>query len=220
MVAAFVHRRVLNTEFLSRCGVAFMLTYYQAWVGAQGSIAIVAGDERGDLLGALLGATDPATHARALVRQDELCIGPALVAYAIAHPGLAKDSDRQLRSPLRPPGDWADRSPIARSGRVVIRPGRPSYSRRGHPLVRAARPSRSGIGRALIDAAVETARLAGVDELVSVTPPDLVVRNSYKRLGWLADDEMPSRKGGGHISGAGFSRPPVYPRVPFGAGIR
>ena len=64
-VAAFVHRRVLNTEFLSRCGVAFMLTYYQAWVGAQGSIAIVAGDERGDLLGALLGATDPATHARA-----------------------------------------------------------------------------------------------------------------------------------------------------------
>ena len=91
MVAAFVHRRVLNTEFLSRCGVAFMLTYYQAWVGAQGSIAIVAGDERGDLLGALLGATDPATHACALVRQDELCIGPVLVAYAIAHPGLAKD---------------------------------------------------------------------------------------------------------------------------------
>jgi hypothetical protein len=89
--AAALHRRVLNTEFLSRWGPAFMRTYYQAWVEAPGSIAIAAVDERGDLLGALLGATDPATHVRAMMRRRGLRIGSPLVAYAMVHPALARD---------------------------------------------------------------------------------------------------------------------------------
>ena len=51
VAAAVLHRRVLNSEFLSHCGLVFMRTYYRAWVEAPGSIAIAAVDESGDLLG-------------------------------------------------------------------------------------------------------------------------------------------------------------------------
>jgi GNAT superfamily N-acetyltransferase len=51
----------------------------------------------------------------------------------------------------------------------------------------------SGIGRALVNAAVETARAAGVEELVLMTPPDFATRSFYERTGWWADGEMSSR---------------------------
>lgn len=193
--AAVLHRRVLNTEFLSHCGLAFMRTYYQAWVEAPGSVAIAAVDERGDLLGVLLGATDPATHVRAMVCRRGLAIGSRLVAYAMGHPALAKDlivtrGRRYARG-------------IARL--VVARPGRPPRSSAGvdagprvgevtHLFVRLDRQG-SGTGRALLDAAAALARDAGVDELVLVTAPELAARKFYERLGWLAEGEMSSRSG-------------------------
>jgi len=54
---------------------------------------------------------------------------------------------------------------------------------------------RLGIGRALVEAAVETARAAGVGELVLVTPPDFAARDFYEHLGWSADGEISSRSG-------------------------
>jgi GNAT superfamily N-acetyltransferase len=192
VAAAVLHRRVLNSEFLSHCGLVFMRTYYQAWVEAPGSISIAAVDESGDLLGALLGATDPATHIRAMVRRRGLTIGFRLVAYAMGHPALAKDlivtrARRYARG-------------VARL--VVARPGRLPRSSAGaagvgevtHLFVRLDRQG-PGIGCALLDAAVEAARHAGVDELVLVTAPDLAARKFYERLGWLADGEMSRRSG-------------------------
>ena len=193
--AAALHRRVLIMEFLSRYGLAFMRTYYQAWIEAPGSIALAAFDERGDLMGALLGATDPATHVRAMIRRRGLQIGVQLAAYAIVHPPLAKDlivtrGRRYARG-------------LARL--VVVSLRRPAPSSSGtetgpavgeitHLLVQPDHQG-LGIGRALVDAAVEMALVAGVDELVLVTPPDLAARNFYERLGWLADGEMTSRSG-------------------------
>jgi hypothetical protein len=52
-----------------------------------------------------------------------------------------------------------------------------------------------GIGRVLVEAAIETARAAGVDGLVLVTPPDFAARDFYEHLGWSADGEMCSRSG-------------------------
>jgi GNAT superfamily N-acetyltransferase len=207
--AALLHRRVLDMEFLSRYGLAFMRTYYQAWIEAPGSIAVAAVDERGDLLGALLGATDPATHVRAMIRRRGMQIGARLTAYAIVHPPLAKDL-------IATRGRRYARG-IARL--VVVRLRRPAPSSSGtvsgpavgevtHVLVQPDRQG-LGIGRALIDAAVEMARFAGVDELVLVTPPDLAARKFYERLGWLADGAMTSRSG----------EPFLRYRLPLGADV-
>lgn len=65
-------------------------------------------------------------------------------------------------------------------------------------LTAPARGSESqglGIGRVLVEAAIETARAAGVDGLVLVTPPDFAARDFYEHLGWSADGEMCSRSG-------------------------
>ncbi|MGA3220404.1 MAG: hypothetical protein ABSE77_15210 [Acidimicrobiales bacterium] len=40
--AVVLHRGVLPTQFLSHCGLAFILTYYQAWTDAPGSISLVS----------------------------------------------------------------------------------------------------------------------------------------------------------------------------------
>ena len=193
--AAVLHRRVLDMEFLSRYGLAFMRTYYQAWIEAPGSIAVAAIDERGDLLGALLGATDPATHVRAMIRRRGLQIGVQLAVYAIVHPPLVKDlivtrGRRYARGLVR--------LVVVRLRRAVpsssTRAAGPTVGEVTHVLVQPDRQG-LGIGRALVDAAVEMARVAGVDELALVTHPDLAARNFYERLGWLADGKMTSRSG-------------------------
>jgi len=191
--AAVLHRRVLDMEFLSRYGLAFMRTYYQAWIEAPGSIAVAAVDESGALLGALLGATDPAAHARAMVRRRGRQLAVRLAAYALVHPPLAKDlivtRGRRYARGLARLLVVALRRRASSGGRVG-----PVVGEVTHVLVRPDRQG-CGIGRALLDAAVKAARVAGVDELVLVTPPDLAARNFYERLGWLEDGEMTSRSG-------------------------
>ena len=55
--AALLHRVVLDMEFLSRLGPAFMRAYYRAWIEAPGSISLAALDDDGHVLGVLLGAS-------------------------------------------------------------------------------------------------------------------------------------------------------------------
>jgi GNAT superfamily N-acetyltransferase len=195
IAAAVLHRRVLEMEFLSRYGLAFMRTYYKAWIEAPGSIAVAAVDERGDLLGVLLGARNPATHVRAMIHRRGMQIGVQLAAYAIVHPPLAKDlivtRGRRYARGLARLVVVPLRRPVPSSS---IRAPGPTVGEVTHVLVRPDRQG-LGIGRALVDAAVEMARVAGVDELVLVTPPDLAARNFYERLGWLADGKMTSRSG-------------------------
>lgn len=195
IAAAALHRRELDMEFLSRYGPAFMRTYYRAWIDAPGSIALAAVDERGELLGALLGATDPATHIAAMVRRHGIQLGGCAAAYALVRPVLAKDviatrGARYLRgmarlvvSSLRRPAPSA-----------THRASDPEVGEITHVLVRSDHQG-SGIGRALVAAAAEAATRAGDDELVLVTPPDLAARKFYEHLGWLADGEMTSRSG-------------------------
>lgn len=63
-----------------------------------------------------------------------------------------------------------------------------------HVLVSPDQQGR-GIGRALIEAAEDAARLAGVDRLVLVTPPDQQARQFYERLGWTEDGTVTDRSG-------------------------
>ncbi|MHB1712915.1 MAG: GNAT family N-acetyltransferase, partial [Acidimicrobiales bacterium] len=177
----------------ARFGPAFMRSYYRAWAEVPGAIALAAIDEQGELVGVLLGATDPAAHMRLMVRRHGLRLGTRMMGFAAVHPALARDLVvtrgrrylrgvvRLLSARLRPP---SESSSAALSGTVV--------GEVTHVLVRPDCQG-SGIGRALVTAAVALAQDAKLDELVLVTPPDLAARDFYERLGWLADGEMTSR---------------------------
>ena len=193
--AARLHRCVLDMEFLSRYGHAFMRTYYQAWVEAPQGIALAAVDEGDIVVGTLLGALDPAAHTRGMVRQHGVKLGARLAVKALGHPSLAKDlivtrGRRYVRGLAR--------LVTARSGRRFEPPiGRTQGPAVGEITHLAVQPDRqgSGIGRALVDAAVTAGRNADLDELVLVTPPDLAAGRFYERLGWLASGEVTSQSG-------------------------
>lgn len=192
--AVSLHLQVLHMEFLSRFGPKFMRTYYRAWISSTDSIGLAALDENGAVLGVLLGASDPALHVRAMVREHGVGLGAALIGHSLTHPRLAKDlivtrGWRYTRGLARlviarltrePPS-----SPVA-AGPVV--------GEITHVLVDPAAQGR-GVGRALVEQCVRQARAAGVQELQLVTPPDMAAQHFYERLGWHASGEMQSRSG-------------------------
>ncbi|HVB50976.1 MAG TPA: GNAT family N-acetyltransferase [Acidimicrobiales bacterium] len=192
--AALLHRDVLDMEFLARFGLSFMRTYYRAWIHSPGSISLAATDENEKLVGVLLGATDPATHFRAMVRFHGLRIGAKLVAYALVHPALAKDlvvtrGRRYARGVAR-----LVRARFSQARSVTASQSGPAVGEITHVLVdRGAQGS--GIGRALVEASIDEARAAGVHELVLVTPPDMEAKRFYERLGWQLDGSLQSRSG-------------------------
>jgi len=181
-------------EFLSRFGPAFMRTYYRAWIHTPGSVSLVARDDHGDLVGVLLGASDPGVHVRAMVRHHGVRIGARLVGYALVHPRLAKDlivtrGWRYTRGVARLVLARLSRSPA--TSPVV---DEAVVGELTHVLVSPAYQGR-GVGRALVEAFVDAAREAGVHELMLVTPPDLAARHFYERLGWRCEGDMRSRSG-------------------------
>lgn len=191
--AVALHLTVLDMEFLSRFGPSFMRTYYRAWIAAPGSMSFTAVDDAGALVGVLLGATDPATHVRSMVRDHGLALVTAMIKAAALRPRLAKDlvvtrGGRYVRGVTRL---LARR--IRRSTPTTL-PDQPKVGEVTHVLVDPSRQG-GGIGRLLIEAAVTTARDHGNDELVLVTPPDLAARHFYDALGWTADGSMTSRSG-------------------------
>ncbi len=191
--AVKLHLAVLDMEFLSRFGPSFMRAYYRAWTTTPGSMSFVAVDDTGRVIGVLLGATDPATHVRAMVRDHGVALARSIAVAAAVRPRLARDlvvtrAGRYARGVAR--------LILARFRRTAVAPpaGSPRVGEVTHVLVDPAAQG-GGVGRRLIDAAIATARAASDDELVLVTPPDLAARHFYEALGWRSDGEMTSRSG-------------------------
>ena len=194
-LAAVLHSQVLEMEFLSRYGLAFLRTYYRAWLEAPEAIALVAVDHRGNVVGALLGAVDPAVHVRGMLRQHGVKLGAQIAASAFLHPAVAKDliATRAIRYTrgLVMASTARFRTTVASSSDNTTDP---SVAELTHLLVRPEWQG-SGIGRELVEAAVSMARAGGRDDMVLVTTPDLAARGFYERLGWIADGEMTSKSG-------------------------
>lgn len=192
--AVSLHLQVLHMEFLSRFGPTFMRSYYRAWITSPGSIGLAALDENGAVLGVLLGASDPALHVRAMVREHGVGLGLALIGHSLTHPRLAKD--------LVVTRGWRYTRGVARL--VISRLSKKSPSSPvtvgpvvgeiTHVLVDPTAQGR-GVGRALVEESVRQARASGVQELQLVTPPDMAAQHFYERLGWHASGEMQSRSG-------------------------
>lgn len=194
--AAALHHEVLDIEFLSRYGVAFLRTYYGAWLDAPEAIALAAVNDHGELLGVLLGATDPAVHVGGMMRRHGILLGARIASHAFAHPAVAKDLvvTRGIRYTRGVARVVAARFPGSNPSRSSDGATGPLVAEITHVLVQPARQG-SGVGRALVEAATEEARAGGRDEMILVTPPDLGARAFYERLGWRADGEVTSRSG-------------------------
>lgn len=193
--AAALHREELEIEFLSRYGLAFLRTYYRAWLEAPEAIGLGAVDEHGDLVGLLLGAVDPALHVHGMVRRHGIRMGAQIVLQACAHPTLAKDliatrGFRYIRGVARVFAPRFQSSTPSPSDQVAG----PLIAEITHVLVQHEHQG-LGVGRELVQSAVAAARAGGREEMVLVTPPDLAARRFYEQQGWLVDKEITSRSG-------------------------
>lgn len=188
--AAELHSRVLEVEFISRFGPAFLRSYYRAWISAPAGIALAVEDPGdGRLVGVLLGATHPRTHVAGMVRRFGLRLGAQMVWASLKRPALARDLIL-TRSARYARGLW--RLAVARAGAAPFPGG--AAGEITHLLVDPAAQGR-GVGKALVGAALEAGRAAGLDEMVLVTPPGEAANGFYKRLGWSADGTVVSRSG-------------------------
>lgn len=213
-LSARLHGEALDMEFLARCGQGFLRAYHRAWLDSPTGLALAAVDDDHRILGVLLGSVDPASHYRSMVRRHGASLAGRLLVSALMRPALARDlivtrarrygrgllrmlagwvrddrmSGKRDRgdAPHRPPSsavaDSADRSDPAATGEVT------------HVMVRSD-ARRGGVGRVLLARAEEEARLAGLDELVLVTPPDLAATSFYEHLGWQRVGELTSQSG-------------------------
>ena len=206
-----LHHEVLDMEFLSRCGEHFLRCYHRAWLDSVDALAIVAVNDRGDVVGVLLGALCPERHFRGMVRRHGAALGFFMAAHALANPrffkellvtrgarysrGLLRILVASVRSHARRghvvPGGTRDSSsaesdstadPVLRSGEVT------------HVMVRTDAQG-EGVGRALLEEAERSAQAAGLDELILVTPPDLAAGAFYDHLGWQRAGRLTSRSG-------------------------
>lgn len=188
-VTAALHRELLDTEFLSRCGSGFLRHYHRAWIASPDGIGLCAKDASGTVLGVLLGALHPESHYRAMLRHDGLALAGWLGVRAMTHPSFAYEllatrarrySSRLwriARSRLRRP-QGTRRPPSVAVGEVV--------HLMVHPDTRG-----QGIGRRLLDEMAGAARAAGCKELILVTPTDLQsARSFYEHLGWQQAGEV------------------------------
>lgn len=218
---ARLHLEVLDTEFLSRCGLRFLRCYHRAWIESTDAIALAAVDDRGRIVGVILGALRPEAHFRTMVRRRGVVLGLLMVQQALVHPPLARDLatsrvPRYVRGLVRMVG----RRPAAvvRGGRVPAdateAPDGPTATsaRRPSEVQPASSPSPShigdvthvmvhpdvqgqGVGRALLEETRRVSADAGLDELVLVTLPELPAGAFYRRVGWQPDGTMTSRSG-------------------------
>jgi ribosomal protein S18 acetylase RimI-like enzyme len=188
--AVRLHVDVLPMEFLTRFGERFLRTYYRAWLAVPGGLALVAEDD-GRVVGALLGATGPAEHTRAMVRRDGWRLARDIGLALVRDWPLARDL---LVTRARRYAGGLYRLARRRSAAAPAAPAGPVVGEVTHVLVDAAQQGH-GIGRALVAEAIAQARAAGDEQLVLVTPPDLAAQHFYDRLGWRRDGEITSRSG-------------------------
>jgi ribosomal protein S18 acetylase RimI-like enzyme len=218
--SATLHREVLDMEFLARCGPRFLRCYHRAWIDSPASLALAAVDEHGRLVGVLLGALDPSTHFRTMVRRHGLALTVWLVARAMTDRTFGREllttrlsryaggvvrivssgvSSALWRTSVESPGPTpaapvstaGDSDAAAPSGRGIRAPTSGEIT---HLMVTPDMRG-GGVGRELLAEAGRLGKRGGLDDFVLVTPPDLAARAFYEHLGWHFVGELTSRSG-------------------------
>lgn len=216
-LTAQLHHEVLNMEFLSRCGLAFLKRYQRAWMESPAGISIVAVDENNKPLGILLGSIDPALHVKNMLASSGIALLLMLIMHAVLHPSFAFElirtrTVRYIRGALR----ITTKALSSRLNPQALRQGgvdsqstqtedlsdlqtleMTQIARVGEVTHLLVDPNSQGkgIGRLLTDEAVRRGESAGLSRLVLVTPPDLEARQFYEHLGWIAGEPITSKSG-------------------------
>ncbi|MHB1533807.1 MAG: GNAT family N-acetyltransferase [Acidimicrobiales bacterium] len=190
--SAALHRRVLDMEFLARCGQGFLTCYHQVWIASPAGLALGVADEEDRLVGVLLGSLDPGAHVRFMLRRGGWRLGLHLASYALIHPRLGREL---LLTRARRYARGLARNLRRRNGAPAAARNRSRSVGEVTHLMVAPEAQGGGVGRALLEEAQRRGRAQGLDELVLVTPPDLAARRFYEHLGWHADGEVESRSG-------------------------
>lgn len=183
-----LHKDVLDGEFIARCGGRFRRCYHRAWVDSADAIALVAQGAQGEMIGVLLGALNPASHYRTMLRRHGLALGFWLLVRTVTHPRFALEllATRLLRYASGVLRVLVLRQPDQACGAV---------GEVTHIMVRREAQG-EGAGTALLEAAEDLGRHAGLDELMLVTPLDSGgAQRFYEHLGWEATGERVSRSG-------------------------
>lgn len=191
LASARLHREALGAEFLSQAGEPFLNLYHLAWLQSPAGLALVAVSSKGEVVGVLLGALEPALHYRSMARRHGLGMALRLLQHAAANPAFAYEllvtrAVRYARGAVRV---LARGEGAARATRPETKEGEITH------LVVAPAARRMGIARALVGEALRVAEAAGLDQVVLVTPPELASSGFYLRLGWQPYGEVTSRSG-------------------------
>jgi GNAT superfamily N-acetyltransferase len=193
-------------EFLARAGPRFLRSYHRAWIDSPHKLALAVVDDRGAVVGVLLGSIRPAEHYRAMVRRHGLILVTWLVLRAASHPGFARELlttrvPRYVRGLFRvllgQSGRTHDGEEKNDEGSVVHEVHGPNEKALGEVAHVMITPDLQahGLGRLLLEEARREAEAAGIRGLELVTPPDLDARTFYEHLGWQAAGEVTSRSG-------------------------
>lgn len=201
-----LHAQLGEIQFIARGGPSLLATYDAAWLEGAGSLALVAIDHEGVVRGMLLGAIDPASHYRAMVRQHGVALAGALVVAAATRAEFrrelvqtrlvryGKGLVRMLRTSL-----FAASGAIFSSANREHPPAAPSRSAEVTHVVVEAGYRGSGVGRALLAAAEQRVRAAGVESIELVAEPHSGAAAFYERLGWLVVDSVETSSGEGFV---------------------
>ena len=188
--SARIHQEALDMEFLARLGPRFLAAYHWAWATSPAGMALAAVDPERGLVGVILASVDPASHYRWMLVHGGPRLGLRLAARVVRHPALARELIA-TRAARYARAVWRQ---LSASARPEAAPGSPRTGEVTHLMV-IPQAQRLGAGAALLAEAERRAVMAGVEELVLVTPPDLAARHFYEHLGWEATGRVTSRSG-------------------------
>lgn len=128
---AELHQEVLGMEFIAQFGGLFLRRYHRAWRASPGSVALVAEDRSGRVVGFLLGSLDPGAHIAGMVCRHGFALAVTMVVGAGRRPRLAMELVRSrlgryvrgiwrvVATSRRQPGPTAEPS----AGAAAVHPG-------------------------------------------------------------------------------------------------
>ncbi len=201
LAAAALHEQLATLQFIARGGPALLVPYYRAWAAAPGAIALVAMDDDGLVVGALLGSSDPGSHHRAMLRRGAPALARGLAIAALTVGTFRRELVRTrllryARGVVRlvaPGGHSPGEATATRQDGVAAAPGE-RVGEITHVVVDANRRG-SGAGRLLVAAALEQAAAAGCDAVELVTEAGSSAAEFYEHLGWAPAGAVESASG-------------------------
>jgi ribosomal protein S18 acetylase RimI-like enzyme len=174
---ARLHRKAFPDFFLKTLGEPFLVQFYGGFLQDETAISVVARDEDGMRLGAIVGSTEPSGFFGRLVKHHRPGFALASAPPLLHNPTAASRLMRAVR--------YRGEAPAGEGGALLS-------SICVDPAAQGG-----GIGRLLIDEWTRVAATKGAHEAFLTTDAigNDVVNGFYQARGWMLTDTHQTRKG-------------------------